>query len=114
MYPGFGWYYAVVGLIFQAALLVFAIRTYRATRTRTTLLMMWAIICYVITASSWYTFHFSLGLVLGAHPTAQARRAVANWRFYSDQTFEMVFAALMIAALVFFARGASRDGTQNI
>ena len=115
MHIGLGQYYGILGLSFQLILLVLAIRTYRATRTRTTLLIMWAAICYVIAASSWWTFYFSAGLVLGRQPlSAQARRTLADARYYSDQTFQLLFAALMVAALISFTRKATRSGDPDI
>jgi|KBSMisStandDraft_5_1062788.scaffolds.fasta_scaffold2505586_1 hypothetical protein len=43
-YVGLGQYYGILGLIFQLILVVFAIRTYCVTRTRTTFFIMWATI----------------------------------------------------------------------
>lgn len=102
-----GRYYAIAGLIVQAALLVFAIRAYRARPSRVSLCVMWATVCYVLAASSWYTFYFTAGLFLGAHPSPHPRHTLADFRFYSDQTFQILFAALMIAALISFMRERS-------
>ena len=75
---------------------------------------MWAAICYVIAASSWWTFYFSAGLVLGGqHLSPQGRLALADSRYYSDQTFQLLFAVLMIAALISLTRGSSRAGDAN-
>jgi len=95
MHVGLGQYYGILGLIFQLILVVFATRTYRVTRTRTTFFTMWAVICYVIAASSWWTLYFSAGLVLGRHPQSpHARLTLADSRYYSDQTFQVLFALL--------------------
>jgi ABC-type cobalamin transport system permease subunit len=111
----FGQYYAILGLIFQGALIVFAIRAYRSSRTRASLFIMGAAICYVIAASSWWTFYFSAGLVLGRqHLSPQVRHALADSRYYSDQTFQLLFVVLMIAALICFTRGSNRGGDPNI
>src|SRR5437660_120934 len=110
-----GWYYAIVGLIFQAALVVFAIRAYRLRRTVVSRLMMWAAICYVIAASSWYTFNFAAGFFLkSAGRTPEARHAVADYRNYSDQTFQILFATFMIGALISFARERPQSGAPTV
>jgi hypothetical protein len=115
MFRGFGWYYGILGLISQAVLIVFAIRAYRASRTRTSRFIMWAAICYVIAASSWWTFYFSAGLVLGRQQLSpRARHSLADSRFYSDQTFQLLFAVLMIAALISCTRESTRNGTRDI
>jgi hypothetical protein len=110
-----GWYYAIVGLVFQAALVVFAIRSHHLRRTVISQFMMWAVICYVIAASSWYTFNFAAGFfVKAAGRTPEARRAVADYRYYSDQTFQILFATFMIVALVSFARERPRSNTPTV
>jgi hypothetical protein len=112
---GFGQYYAIVGLLFQVALLVCAIRAYRVNRSQTGLLIMWATLCYVIAASSWWTFNFSAGLVLGGQRmSAHARHTLENSRYYCDQTFQLLFAALMIAALISITHRPSQRGNSNI
>lgn len=113
MFPAIGSYYAFLGLLFQTALIVFAIRTYRARRTRVTQLLMWATICYVVAASSWFTFYFVTGLLWGQHPTSGMRCAVARCRYYSDQTFQILFAALMIAAFIALVRGRFSDDSTS-
>ena len=115
MHIGVGQYYGILGLSVQVILVVFAIRTYRATRTRATLFLMWAAVCYVIAASSWWTFYFSAGLVLGRqHLSPHGRLALADSRYYSDQTFQLLFAVLMIAALIAVKGGPGRGGDPNI
>lgn len=114
MHPSFGWYYAIVGLIFQAALVVFAIRAYRASRGRVALFAMLAAVCYAMAASSWYTFPFTAGLFLGSHLSAHARLVLADSRYYFEQTFQILFAAFMIAALLSLTRGRSLSNATNI
>ncbi len=76
---------------------------------------MWAAICYVVAASSWYTFNFVAGFILkSAAHTAEARHTVADCRYYSDQTFQILFAAFMIAALISFARERPESGTPTV
>jgi hypothetical protein len=112
---GFGQYCAIVGLLFQAALLVCAVRAYRVNRSQTGLLIMWATLCYVIATSSWWTFNFSAGLVLGGQRmSAHARHTLADSRYYCDQTFQLLFAALMIAALISIAHRPSQRDNSNI
>ena len=114
MYPRFGWYYAVVGLIIQAALLALAIRAYRVKRTHLSLFVMSAVICYVVAASSWFTFPFLAGLFVGRTIAPHARYILEESRYYSDQTFQMLFAAFLIAALVSFTHERSKSDEPNI
>src|SRR5205085_9435467 len=101
-------------LLFQAALLAFAIRVHLIIRTAATSFLMWAIVCYVIAASSWYTFNFAAGFVLkSAAQTPNARLTVADYRYYSDQTFQILVAALTVAALISFIREHSAGGARG-
>jgi hypothetical protein len=100
-----GWYLGLAGLVFQAALLFVAIRSYRAKRTTTLRYLLWACICYVVAASSWYTFNFAAGFMLKSDALTPAmRHTVAECRYYVEQSFEILFAILMIAALISFVR----------
>lgn len=110
-----GWYYAIIGLLFQVALVVFAIRAHRLRRIVISRFMMWAAICYVIAASSWFTFNLAAGFFLrSASRTPEARRAVADYRYYTDQTFQILFAIFMIVALVSYARERPQSGTSTV
>jgi hypothetical protein len=61
------------------------------------------------------TFYFSAGLVLGRQQLSpRARHSLADSRFYSDQTFQLLFAVLMIAALISCTRESTRNGTRDI
>jgi hypothetical protein len=104
MYPRFGWYFGVFGLLVLIALLLVAVRAYRARRTTSALHMLLAVICYVLAASSWFTFPFVAGLFLGSHPTTHARLVLADSRYYAQQSSQLLFAAFMIAALISFMR----------
>ena len=114
MYPRFGWYYGIVGLIVQVALVVFAIRVYRANRGQVALFAMLAAICYGMAASSWYTFPFTAGLFLGSHLTSHARLVLADSRYYFEQTVQILSAVFMIAALLSLTRGRSFSDATNI
>ena len=114
MYPKFGWYCGLVGLAFQAALVVCAILTYRRSRGRVSLFAMLAAICYAIAASSWYTFPFTAALFLGSHLTRHTRLVLADSRYYTEQAFQILFAFLLIAALVSFTRDRSVSHAPNI
>jgi hypothetical protein len=114
MFPRFGWYYGILGLIVQVTLVVFAIRSYRAQRTRSGLMLLLALICNAIAASSWYTVAFVEGLFWGSHATRHVRLVFADSRYYLQQTFQMLFAALMIAILLSFLRERRLGGSPNI
>jgi hypothetical protein len=107
MDPRFGWYYGIVGLLFQAALVVVAIRAYGAKRDPVSFFLMLAAICYVVAASSWYTFPFMAGIFAGPHLTVHTRLVLADSRYYSEQTFQILFALSMIAALLSLIRERS-------
>jgi hypothetical protein len=114
MYPRIGWYYGIVGLVFQAMLIVFAVRGYRASRGRVALFAMVAVICYAIAASSWYTFPFTAGLFLGSHLTAHARLVLADSHYYFEQTFQILFAVFMVAALLSLTHERTDQSHANI
>jgi hypothetical protein len=114
MFPRFGWYYGVLGLFVQAALIVVAVRAYRARGTARAVFLLLAIICYAVAASSWFTFPFVAGLFWGSQLTPHARLVLADSRYYSEQSLELLFACFMIAVLVSFMRERSPSGTPNI
>jgi hypothetical protein len=90
-------------LICDVALLVLAIRLFRRRRTRTSILLMWASISFVIGASSWFTFAFSRGFFFRyTDPTAKAM--IFRWHERTEFTFQLIFVLLMIFALLSLLR----------
>jgi hypothetical protein len=114
MFPQFGWYYGILGLLVQAALIVVAVRAYLARRTDRAVFVLLAIICYAIVASSWFTFPFVAGFFWGSHLTPHSRLVLADSRYYAEQSLQLLFAAFMIAALVSFTRERSVSGAPHI
>src|ERR1700694_231337 len=87
----------------EVAVLGLAIRGYRANRTPTFALLMWACVCFVIARSSWFTIAFSQGLLF-RHIDSTARATAYRWHEYIDYTFQLFFVALMILTLISFLR----------
>jgi hypothetical protein len=113
MFPRFGWYYGILGLIAQVTLMVFAIRAYRAQCTKSSLILLLAVISNAIAASSWYTFAFFEGLFWGSHVTRHVRLVFADSRYYTQQTFQILFVVLMIAMLLSSPRKQRSNGAPN-
>ena len=114
MYPRFGWYFGVVGLLVLVALLIVAVRAYRTRRTANTLHLLLAVICYVVAANSWFTFPFVAGLFLGSRLTAHASLVLADARYYSEQSLQILFAAFLMTALLSFTRECVARHAPNI
>jgi uncharacterized protein with PQ loop repeat len=87
----------------EVAVLVLAIRLYRANRTPAFALLMWACICFVIARSSWFIFGFLHGLLF-PHSDRAARATAYRWHEYTDYTFQLFFVAVMILTLISFLR----------
>lgn len=102
-----------VTLIGQVALLVVAIRLFRARRTRAFALLMWACVCFVIARSSWFTFGFVEGFLF-PHSDRVSRSTAFRWHEYTDFTFQLFFVVLMILALVSFLREPSASATPSV
>jgi hypothetical protein len=103
------------GLLFEAALVVFAIRAHRTTRTAMSRFILAAIICYTLAASSWFTFYFAAGfLEKPAATSPQAQHTVAHLRYYSDHVLHFLFMAFMIAALISIVREHSTSRTPSV
>jgi hypothetical protein len=99
-------------LIGQAAVLVLAIYLYRAKRTMSFALLMWACVCFVISRTSWFTFTLS-GVFLAQHDRI-ARLRVAQWQQWTDAAFQFLFVALMIFALISFIRERTSSPTSGV
>jgi hypothetical protein len=86
-------------LICDAALLVLAIRLFRQRRSRSSALLMWACISFVIGASSWFTFGFGRGFFF-RHTDAAAKATILRWSERTEFTFQLVSVVLMILAVL--------------
>ena len=104
---------SLIGLFGKAALVILSVLLCRARRTRAFALLMWACISFVIARSSW----FPVGFVQHYFPADEAgatRESLFRWRGYVDSTFQMLFIALMIGALIVFLRERSSVGTSHV
>jgi hypothetical protein len=106
---------ADVLLVLQATLVVVAIYTYRAQRTTTLRLLMYASICYAIACSSWFTVYFVAGFLWGERELSDSeRRTFDLLYYYTDKSFQIAFAILIIAALVSYLKESRRRDAPTI
>lgn len=92
----------------QVALIIFAVRLYRARRTPPLRLLMWACIVYSFAGLSWYVL-YAIRFVI-RQPIFPERHI---WQAYSDRAFHVLFMLLMLLCFRSFVRESRRADTRD-
>ena len=106
-------YLSDVLLILQVLLLFVVLRIYFVAPSRTSGLLLAALICYAIAGSSWFTVHFTAG-VMGSETSESQERILESTRHYVDVGFQIIFVLLMIAALSSYRKRSTASATPTI
>lgn len=86
----------------QVVMLVLAIRLYRQSRSRASVSLMWACICFVVARSAWFTVNFVAGLF--EIEGTLAGGTMFHLQDHIELTFELFFVAFMIVTLILLLR----------